>query len=304
MFGTPTLGAAKPASPHVKDTNEASFMVDVIDTSMQVPVIVDFWAPWCGPCKTLGPQLEAAVDAAKGRVKMVKVNVDENQGIAGQLRIQSIPTVYAFFQGKPVDGFQGAIPGSEVARFVEKMVALSPEPDGGLADAIAAAEAMLEEGAVLDAIETFAAVLGEEPENIAAYAGLVRAHLVAGELDKAEELLNAAPAAIAGAKELASLRAQIDLARAAAAAGPEDDLRRALAADPANRQAYLDLALALHGAGKTDEAVATLLDLFKLDREWNDGAARAQLFKIFEALPPQDPIVLAGRRRLSSMIFA
>lgn len=304
MFGTPTLGATKPASPHVKDTNEAFFMADVIDASMQVPVIVDFWAPWCGPCKTLGPALEAAVDAAKGRVKMVKVNVDENQGIAGQLRIQSIPTVYAFYQGKPVDGFQGAIPPSEVGRFVDKMVALSPEPDGGLGDAIAAADAMLDEGAIFDAIETYAAVFEEEPENPAAYAGLIRAHMAAGDLDKAEAFLAAAPTALANAKELAPLRAQLDLARAAASAGPEDDLRAALAADPANRQAYIDLALALHAGGKTDEAVSTLLDLFKLDREWNDGAARAQLFKIFDALPPQDPIVLAGRRRLSSMIFA
>lgn len=304
MFGTPTLGAAKPASTLVKDTNEASFMADVIDASMHVPVIVDFWAPWCGPCKTLGPALEAAVEGAKGRVKMVKINVDENQGIAGQLRIQSIPTVYAFFQGKPVDGFQGAIPGSEIARFMEKLVAMSPEPDGGLADAIAAADAMLAEGAVLDAIETFAAILEEDPENALAYAGLIRAHLMAEDLDKAEALLNAAPAAIASAKELAPLRAQIDLARAAASAGPEDDLRRALAADPANRQAYIDLALAQHAGGKSEDAISTLLDLFKLDREWNDGAARAQLFQIFEALPPQDPIVLAGRRRLSSMIFA
>lgn len=304
MFGIPSQAAAKPASPHVKDGDEASFMADVIDASMQVPVIVDFWAPWCGPCKTLGPALEAAVDAAKGRVKMVKVNVDENQGIAGQLRIQSIPTVYAFFQGKPVDGFQGAVPPSEVARFVDKMVALSPEPDGGLADAIAAADAMLEEGAIVDAIETYAAVLGEEPENVLAYAGLVRAHLAAGEIDRAEALLSSSPAAIASAKELIPLRAQIDLARAAAAAGPEDDLRAQIAADPANRQAYLDLALALHANGKAEEAISTLLDLFKLDRDWNDGAARTQLFKIFDAMPPQDPVVLAGRRRLSSIIFA
>lgn len=303
MFGLPSASAAKTASPYVKDSSEATFMADVIDASMEVPVIVDFWAPWCGPCKTLGPALEAAVDGAKGRVKMVKVNVDENQGIAGQLRIQSIPTVYAFFQGKPVDGFQGAIPGSEIARFVEKLVAMAPEADGGLADAIAAADAMLAEGAIDDAIETYMAVLEEEPENSAAYAGLIAAYLALGNLDKAEELLTAAPAAIATAKELAPLRAQLDLARAAAAAGPEDDLRAQLAADPTNRQAYLDLALALHGSGKIEEAVSTLLDLFKLDREWNDGAARAQLFKIFDALPAKDPIVLAGRRRLSSMIF-
>lgn len=279
-------------------------MADVIDASMEVPIVVDFWAPWCGPCKTLGPALEAAVDGAKGRVKMVKVNVDENQGIAGQLRIQSIPTVYAFFQGKPVDGFQGAVPASEIAQFIAKLVAMSPEPDGGLADAIAAADAMLTEGAVQDALETYLAVLEEEPENILAYAGLIRAHLAAGDLPRAEELLAAAPAAIKDAKELAPLRAQIDLARAAASAGPEDELRAALAADPTNRAAHLDLALALHAADKTEEAVNTLLDLFKLDREWNDGAARVQLLKIFEALPPQDPIVLAGRRRLSSMIFA
>jgi putative thioredoxin len=304
MFGIPKPSAAKADSPFVKDTDEATFMADVIDASMEVPIVVDFWAPWCGPCKTLGPALEAAVNAAKGRVKMVKVNVDENQGIAGQLRIQSIPTVYAFFQGKPVDGFQGAVPASEIARFIDKLVAMSPEPDNGLADAITAADEMLNDGLFQDALETFAAVLEEEPENIAAYAGLIRTHLALNDLDRAEELLTAAPAAIATAKELIPLRAQIDLARAAASAGPEDDLRAQLKSDPENRQAYVDLALALHGSGKSEEAIATLLDLFKLDRDWNDGAARAQLFKIFDALPPQDPIVLAGRRRLSSIIFA
>jgi putative thioredoxin len=301
MFGTTQ---AAPANDLIKDGNEASFMADVIEASMTVPVIVDFWAPWCGPCKTLGPALEAGVAGAKGRVKMVKINVDENQAISAELRIQSIPTVYAFFQGKPVDGFQGAIPGSQIKQFIDKLVAMSPEPDGGLADAILAAESMLEEGAVLDAIETFAAILGEEAENAAAYAGLIRAHLAAGDLERAQDLLRAVPAAIATTKEIEAVRALIELAVQAAGAGPEDSLRAAVDADPQDRQARFDLAVALHANGKIEEAINTLLDLFKLDRDWNDGAARAQLFTIFDALKPQDPLVLAGRRRLSSMIFA
>ena len=306
MFGTPTPTAAvaAPAGDLIIDGTEANFMKDVIEPSATVPVIVDFWAPWCGPCKTLGPALEAAVIAAKGRVRMVKINVDQNQALAAQLRIQSIPTVYAFWQGQPVDGFQGAVAPSEIKRFVDHMAGLAGEPDNGLADAIIAAEAMLDEGAFDDAKETFAAILEEEPENIAAYTGLIRTHLALGDIDAAQALIDAAPAPVAKSKELDAARAQIELARQAAKAGPEDDLRAAVEKDPANRQARFDLALALHAAGKVDEAVDTLLDLFKLDREWNDGAARAQLFIIFDALKPQDPIVLKGRRRLSSMIFA
>lgn len=306
MFGTPTPTAAvaAPAGDLIIDGTEANFMKDVIEPSATVPVIVDFWAPWCGPCKTLGPALEAAVIAAKGRVRMVKINVDQNQALAAQLRIQSIPTVYAFWQGQPVDGFQGAVAPSEIKRFVDHMAGLAGEPDNGLADAIIAAEAMLDEGAFDDAKETFAAILEEEPENIAAYTGLIRTHLALADIDAAQALVDAAPAPVAKSKELDAARAQIELARQAAKAGPEDDLRAAVEKDPANRQARFDLALALHAAGKVDEAVDTLLDLFKLDREWNDGAARAQLFIIFDALKPQDPIVLKGRRRLSSMIFA
>lgn len=306
MFGItdqPTAPAA--ALPDlIKDGTEATFLQDVIDPSNDVPVIVDFWAPWCGPCKTLGPQLEAAVTAAKGRVRMVKINVDQNQALAAQLRIQTIPTVYAFWQGKPADGFQGAVSASEVKRFVDKMVALGPEPDGGLADAILAAEAMLTDGDFADAVETFAAVLEEEPENVLANAGLIRAHLALGDIDAAQRLLEAVPAAIAKAKEIDAARAQIDLARQAANAGPEDDLRAAHLADPTNPGVMFDLALALLAAGKAQDAVDTLLALFKMDRDWNDGAARSQLFTIFDALKPQDPVVLAGRRRLSSMIFA
>jgi putative thioredoxin len=233
---------------------------------------------------------------------LAKVDVDQNQRIAAQLRIQSIPTVYAFWQGQPVDGFQGAVPGSEIKAFIERVAALAG--DGGLADALEAAEAMLAEGAVVDAAETFAAILGEDPANGAAYGGLIRSHLALGEIDQAQALADAASPEVTKAKEVEAARAQIELARQAANAGPETELRAAVAADENDHQARFDLALALHANGKVDEAVDQLLDLFRRDREWHDGAAKAQLMTIFEALKPTDPIVLKGRRRLSSMIFA
>mgnify|MGYP005753437595 CR=1 FL=1 len=298
------LGQKQPAAGKavIMDVNEAEFMAEVVDASMTVPVIVDFWAPWCGPCKTLGPQLEAAVEAAKGAVKMVKVNVDQNQRIAGQLRVQSIPTVYAFWQGQPVDAFQGAVPASEVQAFVRKLAELSG--DGGLAEAIEAAEAMLAEGAVDDAAQTFAAILEEDPVNVAAYAGLVRCHIAKGELDEAEAVLNGAPAEIAKSAPLDAVHAQLELARQAAGAGPVADLMAAVEADPSNLQARFDLALALQANNRMAEAVDVLLEIFRRDREWNDGAAKQQLFTLFEALKPNDPVVLNGRRKLSSMIFA
>jgi putative thioredoxin len=293
--------ASAPVHDVILDGTEATFLADVIEASREVPIIVDFWATWCGPCKTLTPALEAEVKAAKGKVRLVKIDVDRNQQIAAQLRIQSIPTVYAFWQGQPVDGFQGAQPGSEIRKFIERVVALGG--DGGLADALLAAEEMLEQGAVADAVETFAAILTEDATNAVAYGGLVRAYLALGDIDQAEAFLGAAPPAITGAKEIEAARAQIELARQAANAGPEAELRAQVTADPSDRQARFDLATALHAADKIDEAVDELLDLFRLDRDWNDGAAKAQLFIIFEALKPQDPIVLKGRRRLSSMIF-
>ncbi len=300
-----TGGAAGGAGDLIKDTSEATFMADVIDASNEVPVIVDFWAPWCGPCKTLGPALEKAVTAARGAVRMVKVNIDENQMIAQQLRIQSIPTVYAFFKGQPVDGFQGAIQGSEIQAFVDRVAAQGGgAPGGGLDDAVASAEEMLAQGAVVDAAQTFAAILGEAPEHAGAFGGLARAHLALGEADKAEALLNNAPEAIRTAPEIEAARAALDLARQAAEAGPVGDLRAAVEANPDDHAARFDLAKALHASGDIEGAVDELLELFRRDREWNDGAAKAQLFTIFDALKPQDPIALNGRRRLSSMIFA
>ncbi|MEO0859305.1 MAG: thioredoxin [Pseudomonadota bacterium] len=287
----------------IKDVTEATFMADVVEMSMTTPVIVDFWAPWCGPCKTLGPQLEAAVTGAKGKVRMAKVDVDQNQAIAAQLRIQSIPTVYAFHQGQPVDGFQGAVTQSEVQAFVDRVAALNAD-DGGLGEAVAAAEEMLEAGAAVDAAQTFAAILGEEAENAPAYGGMVRAHIALQELDQAAALLEAVPDAIKDATEVEAARAQLALAQQAASAGPVAELQAAVDANPDDHQARFDLSAAQQAAGDTEGAIDTLLELFRRDREWNDGAARAQLFTIFDAAGPQDPVAQKGRRRLSSMIFA
>ena len=284
------LSAAPPAGDLIKDSSEAEFMADVVEASQTVPVIVDFWAPWCGPCKTLGPMLEAAVTAAKGAVKMVKVNVDEAQMIAGQLQIQSIPTVYAFYKGQPVDGFQGALPGSEIEAFIDRVIkaAGGESPSDQLDDAVVAAEEMLGEGAAVDAAQTFAAILGEDPNHAAAYGGLVRAHIAMDDLDQAEAILNGAPAEIASSPELEAAHAQLELAKQAQNTGPVAELQAQVDADPDNHQARHDLAQALYSAGDGQAAVDHLLEIFRRDREWNDGAAKAQL--------------LASERRLAAFL--
>ncbi len=302
-------GAAAPAQDaNIKDVREQDFMAEVVDASMQVPVIVDFWAPWCGPCKTLGPMLEDAVKASGGAVKMAKVNVDEAQMVASQLRIQSIPTVYAFWQGQPVDGFQGAVPQSEIKAFVDRLVqqagGAGGEEGNGLDDALAAAEEMLEQGAASDAAQTFSAILGEDEKNASAYGGLVRAHIALNELDQAEAILNGAPAEISKAPELEAAHAQLELAKQAAGVGPVAELTAKVEADPDDHQARYDLAQALYAQGDAEGAVDHLLELFRRDRDWNGEAAKTQLTTIFDALKPNDPVALKGRRRLSSMIFA
>ncbi|MEM8791841.1 MAG: thioredoxin [Pseudomonadota bacterium] len=296
------LGGQTNTADLIKDSTDATFVTDVIEASKEVPVIVDFWAPWCGPCKTLTPVLEEAVRSANGKVKLVKVNVDENQMIAGQLRVQSIPSVFGFVDGQPVDAFMGAVPASEAQAFIKRLVDQSG--GGGLDEALDTAEQMLDEGQLADATQVFAAIIQQDPSQPRAYAGLARAQLIAEDLEKAKTVLEQVPEDLTDDPAIAAIRSAIELQEQAAGAGEEGELRAKVEASPEDHQLRFDLALALMAKGDNEGAVEQLLDLFRRDREWNDGAAKDQLFKLFESLGPKDPLAQSGRRRLSSMIFA
>lgn len=299
---TATTGDAPGA--HIKEGTDASFMADVIEASRAQPVIVDFWATWCGPCKTLTPALEKAVEAAKGKVKLVKIDVDKSPAYAGQLKVQSIPTVYAFIDGQPVDGFMGAVPDSQLKAFIDKLVAAgggAAAGPGPIDEVLAFAAEALAEGDIAGAGQAYAEVLQIEPENLKAIAGLARAHLAGGQPDRAREIAAMAPQ---GAKDadLDSLLAALKLAEAA----PSETaaFEAALAADPNDHQARLDLAAALAGAGRLEQAADELLKIIEADRTWNDEAARKQLLVVFEAAGPTSDVTKNGRRRLATILFS
>lgn len=285
----------------IRDGSDATFMADVIEASAEVPVIVDFWAPWCGPCKTLTPALEQAVREARGKVRLVKVDVDQNQMIAAQLRVQSIPTVYAFVNGQPVDAFQGALPGSQIKQFIERLIAMSGG-DAGLTEALDQADAMLAEGAAADAAQVYSAVLGEEQENTRAIAGLARCYLALDDVEKARATLALVPQEKAGDPVIASVEAQIALADEAAGAGDASDLRARVERNPDDHQARYQLGVRLLLDGDAPSALDAFLELMRRDRKYGDDLGRRALIQAFDLVEDTD-LVAQVRRRMSSLLF-
>jgi len=298
------LQPAGTAAPDVsiKDTTTQSFVKDVIEESRRQPVLVDFWAPWCGPCKQLAPVLEKAVKAAKGKVKLAKMNIDEHPSIPGQLGIQSIPAVIAFVNGQPADGFMGALPESQVIAFLER---LTRDKIGGEAkDMLAAADAALAKGDAAGAAEIYAQILAEDGANAAALAGLVRCYVRTGALDRARQTLAMVPDGKKSDAAVAAARAALELAEQAKTVGPIADLEQKVAANPLDHQARFDLALALNSKGRRHDALENLIAIVKRDRKWNDDGARKQLVQFFDAWGPTDEATIEGRKRLSSILFA
>ena len=304
MASEPLIGGGAGAPAPVKDVTAANFMAEVVDGSFDAPVIVDFWAPWCGPCKQLGPILEKTVRAANGAVRLVKVNIDQNPEIAQQMRIQSIPAVYAFHEGRPVDGFVGAVPESQVKQFIERLTRGRGGPSP-IADAMAMAKDALQSGDAGSAAALYGQILQHDAQNVEAMAGLARALLARGDLAKARQTLDRVPKESAGHAEVTAARAALELAESAQKAmGSAGKLRARLAQNPDDHEARFELATALFGSGEREAAIDELLALFKRDREWNEQAARKQLVKFFEAMGPTDPLTQTARRRLSSLMFS
>ncbi len=299
------IGQAGGAAPQdlIKDTTTDTFMADVMEASNTTPVIVDFWAPWCGPCKQLGPALEKLVKQYAGKVKLVKINVDENQELAMQFRVQSIPAVYGFKGGRPVDGFMGALPENQLKQFIERLTGGGGSP---IDEALSEAEAMLQAGEKDDALALYQEVLDQDAANVKALAGAMRTYLALGQEQAARDLLAKLPDQVKNAAEISSVRATLELQDQAAHSGASEiqGLEAKVAADPKDMQARLDLAMARFGAGDKQQAIDDLLEMVRKDRKWNDEAARKQLVKFFEAFGPADPMTRDGRRKLSAILFS
>jgi putative thioredoxin len=300
---TPILseGAGTADADLIKNTTTKDFMRDVVEASREVPVLVDFWAPWCGPCRQLTPILEKAVRAAKGAVKLVKLNIDDHPQIPGQMGVQSIPAVFAFQDGRPVDGFMGALPEGRVKSFIARLIG---DESADIAADMEGAEAALAAGDVNTAAQAFGEALQKDAENARAAAGLAMCYIKTGDLTRAEQTLALVPPAKADSAPVASARASLELARKAADTGDVDSLRAKLAANPKDTQSRFDLALALNAKGDRQGALDELLTIIRKDRAFNDDAARKQLLQLFDAWGAADPATISGRQRLSSLLFA
>lgn len=300
------LEAGKSGATHgsdlIKDSSTAEFMADVVEASKEQTVIVDFWAPWCQPCNQLTPALEKLVLSYGGKLRLVKINVEENQAIAAQLRVQSLPTVLAFQDGKPIDGFMGLQPERELKEFAERVVGLDEQEQ--IAAVVQSAEEAFAEGDLQGAAEAFAAVLEVDQENSDALAGLASCYLKSGDATRALQTIELVPPSKRSSAKVQSVRAAIELAEVAETAGPSDELAKKVSDNPNDLQARMDLALSLAANGEKSGAVDQLLEVIKRDREWDDQAGRKQLIKLFDAWGPKDPVTNEGRRRLSSLLFS